>query len=146
MPIKALVRTLMDIQDVKVWETLLKLTRQYFRHIFWSLWKKISSKNSVLVLSKILRLFVTILTPDDKNSLSVKASVKRKKSIYNYLQIEKHFLNFFLLFPSLHQILNNFLKKMILRGEFFSHYRLQKAGLLKCLKSPVSKHLWKSRC
>ena len=34
-----------------------------------------SSKTSVLVVSEILRLFVNILTPDDKYSLSVKASV-----------------------------------------------------------------------
>ena len=32
-------------------------------------------KNSVLVVSEILRLFVNILTPDEKYSLSVKASV-----------------------------------------------------------------------
>ena len=37
--------------------------------------KKISSKNSVLVVSEMLRLFVNILTPDDKYSLSLKASV-----------------------------------------------------------------------
>ena len=37
--------------------------------------KKISSKNSFLVVSEILRLFVNILTPDEKYSLSVKASV-----------------------------------------------------------------------
>ena len=72
---KSCVRTLMDSQHVKGSETLLKSARQYFCHIFWSLWKEISSKNSVLVVSEILRLFVNILTPDDKYSLSVKASV-----------------------------------------------------------------------
>ena len=36
--------------------------------------KKISLKNSVLVVSEILRLFVNILTPDDKYFLPVKAS------------------------------------------------------------------------
>ena len=35
-----------------------------------------SSTNSVLVVSQILRLFVNILTPDDKYSLSVKARFK----------------------------------------------------------------------
>ena len=75
MPKKIPVRNLMDSQHVKVSERLLKSARQYFCHIFWSLWKKISSKNSVLVVSEILRLFVNILTPDDKYSLSVKASV-----------------------------------------------------------------------
>ena len=68
------VRTLMDSQYGKGSEILLKSARQYLCHIFWSLWKEISSKNSVLVVSYILRPFVNILTPDDKYSLSVKAS------------------------------------------------------------------------
>ena len=72
---KTRVRTLMDSQHVKASKTLLKSARQYFCHIFWSLWKKISSKNSFLEVSEILRLFVNILTPDEKYSLSVKASV-----------------------------------------------------------------------
>ena len=72
---KPRVRTLMDSQHVNVSERLLKSARQYFSHTFWSLWKKISSKNSVLVVSEVLRLFVNILTPDEKSSLSVKASV-----------------------------------------------------------------------
>ena len=75
MPKKQRIRTLMDSQHVKGSETLHKSAQQYFCHIFWSLWKKISSKNSVLVVSEILRLFVNILTPDEKYSLSVKASV-----------------------------------------------------------------------
>ena len=56
-------------------ETLLKSARQNFCQILWSFRKKISSKNSVLVASKISRLFVNIFTPDDKYYLSVKASV-----------------------------------------------------------------------
>ena len=75
MPKKIPVRNLMDSQHVKVSERLLKSARQYFCHIFWSLWKNMSSKNSLLVVSEILRLFVNILTPDEKYSLSVKASV-----------------------------------------------------------------------
>ena len=75
MPKKIPVRNLMDSQHVKVSERLLKSARQYFCHIFWSLWEEISSKNSVLVVSETLSLFVNILTPDDKYSLSVKASV-----------------------------------------------------------------------
>ena len=75
MPKKPRVRTLMDSQHVKGSETLLKSARQYFCHIFWSLWKNMSSKNSLLVVSEILRLFVNILTPDEKYSLSVKAGV-----------------------------------------------------------------------
>ena len=75
MPKKPCVRRPKEIQHVKGSETLLKSARQYFCHIFWSLWKEITSENSVLVVSEILRFFVNILTPDDKYSLSVKASV-----------------------------------------------------------------------
>ena len=62
-------------QHAKVSERLLKSARQYFCQILWSLSKKISSENCDLVVSETLRLFVNILTPDDKYSLSVKASV-----------------------------------------------------------------------
>ena len=72
---KPRVRTLMESEHVKGSETLHKSARQYFCHIFLSLWKKISSRNSVLVVFEILRLCVNILTPDEKYSLSVKASV-----------------------------------------------------------------------
>ena len=73
MPKKPRVRTLMD-RHVKGSGTLLKSARQNFCHIFRSFRKKVSSKNSVLVVSKILRLFVNILTPDDRYSFSGKAS------------------------------------------------------------------------
>ena len=72
---KPSVRTLMESQDVKESEILLKSARKYFCHIFWSLLKEISSKNSVSLVSEMLRLFVNILTPDDKYCLSVKACV-----------------------------------------------------------------------
>ena len=75
MPKKRRVRTLMDGQHFKGTETVIKCARQYFCHIFWSLWKEISSKNSVLVVSEILRLFGNILTPDEMYSLSAKATV-----------------------------------------------------------------------
>ena len=75
MPKKSRVRTLMDIEHVKGYEKLLKSSRQYFSQIFLSLWKEIISKGSVSILCEILRQFVKILTPDDKYSLSIKASV-----------------------------------------------------------------------
>ena len=75
MPKKPLVRTLMDSQHVKGSERLLKSARHFFGQIFLSLWKEISSKTSVLVLPEILTHLVNILTPDDNDSLSVKASV-----------------------------------------------------------------------
>ena len=75
MPEKLRIRTLMDSQHVRGSETLHKSSSQYFSHIFLFLWKKIGSKNSLLVVSEILRLFVNILTPDDKYYFSVKVRV-----------------------------------------------------------------------
>ena len=75
MPKKAHFRTLMKSEYVKGSERVLEYARHKFCHIFWSFRKKIISKNSVLVVSKMLRLFVNIVTPDDKYSASLKASV-----------------------------------------------------------------------
>ena len=75
MPKKPCVRTHMDSEHVKMSKILLKSTSQFFGHILRSLLKKISSINFVLVVSEILRLFVNILTTDEKYSLPVKASV-----------------------------------------------------------------------
>ena len=72
---KPRVRTLIESQHVKRSERLRKSARQFFCHIFWTLRKEINSKNSVLVVSEILRLFVSILTPHDKYSLWVKGIV-----------------------------------------------------------------------
>ena len=52
----------------------LNLDRSIF-DIFVDQSEKVSLKNSVLVVYEILTLLVNILTPDDKYSLSVKASV-----------------------------------------------------------------------
>ena len=75
MPKMRRVITLMDSQHVKGSETLLKSSRQHFCQIFWSLGIKMSSKNYFLVVTKILRLFINILTHDDKYSFPVIASV-----------------------------------------------------------------------
>ena len=75
MPKKHRVRTLMDSEHTKGLETLLKSARQYFFQIHLSIWKEISLKNLVLVVSEISALLFNILTPGDKYSLSVKSSV-----------------------------------------------------------------------
>ena len=72
---KPSVITVMDSQHVKGSKTLHDSPRQYFSHIFWSFWKEITLKNSLLVAYEILKHFVNILTPDDKCSLLVKESV-----------------------------------------------------------------------
>ena len=75
MPKKPCVKTLVGSQHGKSSKTLLKFAQKYFCDLFWSLWEKMSSKNFVLGVSEILRLFVNILKPDENYSLSVKASV-----------------------------------------------------------------------
>ena len=72
MPKKPHVRELLHSQLVKGSETKLKSARQYFFHIFRSLWKNFSSKNAVLVVSEV---FLNILILDNKNSHSAKVSV-----------------------------------------------------------------------
>ena len=119
MPKKIPLRTLTDSKHVKGSESLLKSTRQYLCHIFWSLWKEVSSKIYFLVVSENLRLFVNKMTPDAKFSLSVKASVYLKQFKCNYLQIQKYFLNFFLHFLNLQKIFNTLKKKMSFRGYLF---------------------------
>ena len=59
------------LNGVKHWKNLYG---SIFFIFFDHLWKEISSENSLLVVSEILRLFANILTPDDKYSLSVKTS------------------------------------------------------------------------
>ena len=63
------VRTIIDSQHDKGFDSLLKYTRLQFWDIFLLLWNNFSSKNSVLVVSEMLRLFHNLWTPDDKYSL-----------------------------------------------------------------------------
>ena len=110
---------------------------------FWSLWKSFCLRNSVSVASQILRLFVNLLTPDDKYSLSVKVSVKRKEFKRNYLIDPKHFVDIFLRFSNLHNFSNILKKKRwVSYLMYFRNYTRQKAWLLEFLKSSVLEHLW----
>ena len=143
MPKEPRIRTLMDSQHVKVFETLHKSELQYFFHIFWPLWKEISRKNLVLVVSEICRLFVNILTPDDKYSLSVKSSVYWNQFKCYYLKIKKYFRNFFSISGIYMEFGILWNKRIASDYICFCNYRLEKAGLLKCPKSLVSEHLWR---
>ena len=49
--------------------TLFHSGRQQLYHIYWSMWRRMSWKMALLALCKILGLFVTTLTADDKYSL-----------------------------------------------------------------------------
>ena len=131
----------MDCQHVKGSETLLKSERQCFCDIFWSLSKKISPINAFLEVFEILRLFVSVVTPDNKYMVAVKASVERSQFKCNYLTIKKHLLNFFL-YSGVYIKFWILSKKSWASQLIFSwNYRLEKAELLKSQKNPISEHL-----
>ena len=50
-------------------KTLLKFASQHFYHIYWSLWRQLTCKKSLLVTWKISRLFPKTLSADGKYSL-----------------------------------------------------------------------------
>ena len=50
-------------------KTLLKFAWQHIYHIYWSLWRQLTCKKSLLVICKISRLFPNTLSADGKYSL-----------------------------------------------------------------------------
>ena len=56
-------------QHVKEDQTLLKSEPHHVYHIYWSLWRQLSCKKSLLVTYKVLRMFANILTANDKYCL-----------------------------------------------------------------------------
>ena len=131
----------MGSQHIKASERLLKSVQQYFFQIFLALCKEISSKISVLVVSVILRLFVNILKPNEKHSLTkskcltqpIQMQLSRNEQIFSiFLCISGMYIKFEKLW------------KRIWASEVISFwtYRLQKGRLLKCLKNRVSEHSW----
>ena len=146
IPKKPCARTLVNSQHVKVSERLLKPAPQHFCHILWLLWNEISSKNFVLVGTEILRLFLNILTPNDKYFLS-KSECLTQPIQMQLSQKEKNIFSIFFC------ISENCIKFGILWNRrwsseviSFSNYKLQKAGLLKCLKASCHKTYGQSLC
>ena len=50
-------------------QTLLKFAWQHLYHIYWSLWRQLTCKKSLLVICKISRLFPNTMSADGKFSL-----------------------------------------------------------------------------
>ena len=113
----------------------------FFSHFLITLKENHTSKNSDLLVSEILRLFVNILTPDDMYSLSRKPTVSRNQFKCNYLQIKKYFLNFLLHFRNLHEIWNTLKKMLNLGGHLFLKLQIAKSGVTEMPKSLVSELL-----
>ena len=64
-------------QHGKCAQTLLKYQGLLLYHIYWSAWRKLSDKKSVLVICKISRLFLNTLSADGKYSLFNRGNLKQ---------------------------------------------------------------------
>ena len=53
-------------QHGKLSQTLLKFEQQHIYHIYWSLWRQLTCKRSLLVIPKILNLFPNTLSANGK--------------------------------------------------------------------------------
>ena len=113
------------MQHGKCAQTLLKCQGQLLYHIYWSLWKQLSYKKSLLVICKISSLFINTLSVDGKYSLFNKDNLTQPIQM-QLSRKEKDFPNFFLHFWNLIQILNIFKKKMNLIAEVFPNYGIRK--------------------
>ena len=142
MPKKPCVRILMDSQYVKRAKRSYKSARQCFCHIFWSLWRGTTWKNSLLVVSEILRLFVNILKPVLQVFSLSKSECLTQTVQMQLSQYQKIFPQFFLLFHNLHKIFNTWKNRWTSEVISFWNCRLQKVDLLKSPKFHVSEHLW----
>ena len=94
-----------EMQHGKPAKTLFKFEWQHLYHIYWSLWRRLTCKNSLLVICKISKLFPNTLSAD------------RKYSILNWDNLTQHiqmqlsqkqntFSLFFFFFPFLKSSLN----------------------------------------
>ena len=129
-----------DKQRGKRAETLLKCGRQYLHHIYWSLLRKLSWKKSLLVLRKILGWFGDTLTVDDKGSLLNKDNLTQPIQA-QLSQKQKNFRAFFFLIYEIQIKFSTLSKKRWSSYLMYLwNYALQKPGLDKRLKRPVSKN------
>ena len=80
-------------QHDKSTQILLKFEWQNLYHIYWSLWRELSYRKSLLVICKISRLFPNTLTADGKYSLlnrdnltqPIQMQVSRKEKTFSRL-------------------------------------------------------------
>ena len=106
-------------------QTSLKFRWQHFYHIYWSMWRQLTFKKSLLVTWKITRLFANTMSADGKYSLlnrdnltqPIKMQLSRK---------QKSFSHFFSTFLKSSLNFEHFLKKLTLIADVFPKLRTQK--------------------
>ena len=97
-------------QHGKCAQTLLKCQGQLLYHIYWSLWKQLSYKKSLLVICKISSLFINTLSVDGKYSLFNKDNLTQPIQM-QLSRKEKDFPKFFLAFLKSNSNFEHFQKK-----------------------------------
>ena len=125
-------------------QTLLKLAWQHLYDIYWSLWRQLTCKRSLVVTCKISRLFPKTLCDDAKFSLFNRSNLT-EPILMQVSGKEKTFSQFFTAFYKSSLNLEHFQKKRCLSYlRYFRNYGLRKIWLHQCLKSPVSRDPSKS--
>ena len=121
----------------------LKFYPWHVYHIYWSLWNELSSKKSLLVIFKILRLFVSTLTAYDKSSVLNREYLMHPIHM-QISQKERFSQNFFLHFRNLDCIFNIFKRKLTFIANVFPKWGNSEIWLDKYPKSTTSEHRCRS--
>ena len=132
-------RTSFNSHQVNGCQALVKSVLEHLFHIFWSLWGETIWKISALFKFEILEVFVN-------TRLLMTSILLRIVRIWSYLfkcKYLKHielFLNFLLYLWNLHQILNIFQKKTMVKANLFPKIKTVKTWVDHSLESAVSEH------
>ena len=97
MSIKSRFKGSFKKQHGKRAQTLLKFAWQNLYHIYWSLWRQLTFKNFLLVISKVSRLFPNTLSADSKYSLLNRDNLMQPSQM-QVSQKPKSFAEFFAAF------------------------------------------------
>ena len=123
-------------------QTLLKSEWYHLYHICWSLWRQLSWKKYLLVISKFLRLFVKILTADDKYSLLNRDNIRQPVQIQLTQKQKNKFRICFCLFE-IYLISWTFSNKYQCHRWFISEIKgSENRAKIKSLKGPLSEDPW----
>ena len=110
MPKKSSFKGSFGKQHGKRAQTLLKFAWQHLYHIYWSLWRQLTCKKSLLVTWKISRLFPNTLSADGKYSLLNRHNLTHPIQMQLYRK-EKTFSDFFSAFLKSSLSFEHFSKK-----------------------------------
>ena len=112
--------------------------------IYWSLWRQLSWKKSLLVICKVLRMFVNILTAAHNCFLLNRGNLRQPIPVILF-QEQKPFSEYFSAILKSRLNFQHFQKKRSLTQLMYLwNYGLRKMWLHKSLKNPVSEDPWTS--